>query len=156
LVRAGFDVRLAFDKDRFSVETHSRNHDHNVECADASDLSGGWLLDKVGLTGIRLDLFCGGPPCQGFSKQNRSAHDGDARNNLILDYVRLVEEIQPRMFMLENVVMLAKKRGRAFIDELSRRLVDYELFPHIYNCADYGLAQTRRRFILVGKHKSVT
>ncbi|MCB9766131.1 MAG: DNA cytosine methyltransferase [Alphaproteobacteria bacterium] len=151
LHRAGFDVRLAFDADPRAVETYNRNHPRPVaRVADVRDLDGQGLTEAAGLT-LPLDLFAGGPPCQGFSKQKRGAHHGDARNDLVLEYARLVRALEPRVFVLENVAMFGQKRGRDFVARIAALLSDYRLHPHTYNCADYGLAQTRRRFILVGQ-----
>jgi DNA (cytosine-5)-methyltransferase 1 len=153
LKKAGFDIPLAFDNDDFAIQTYNKNHGNRGLVLDASKVTGRELL-KLAAVKERLDLFSGGPPCQGFSKQKRGAHLGDDRNNLVLDFARIVNELNPRFFMMENVAMLGGKRGKEFIDRLSEILEDYEMYPHFYNTADYGLAQTRERFILVGKHKT--
>ena len=153
--RAGFAVVLAFDDDEAAVRTYIANNYSQCLCCDASRVSGQMLRREANMGSVELDLLSGGPPCQGFSKQKRGAHNGDPRNELVLEYVRLVQELRPRMFILENVVMLAQKRGRPYLESLFLRLADYALFPHVYNSADYGLAQTRERFILVGKRKDI-
>jgi DNA (cytosine-5)-methyltransferase 1 len=73
----------------------------------------------------------------------------------VLEFARLVREVQPRFFLLENVDQLGKKRGRRFVARIQAELEDYVLYPHFYNSADYGLAQTRVRFVVVGKHRDV-
>ncbi len=155
LKAAGFDVRCAFDYNESAIKTYNRNNDSHGYVLDASKVTGKQLL-KLGSVSGRLDLFSGGPPCQGFSKQKRGAHLGDDRNKLVLEFARLVTEINPRFFIMENVAMLGQKRGEEFLKKFSKILCDYELFPHFYNAADYGLAQTRQRFIIVGKHKDVS
>lgn len=153
LHRAGFDVRLAFDADAMAVETHRRNLPGTCIVALAEYLTGRDVMAAGGLASGDLDLFSGGPPCQGFSKQKRGAHLGDARNQLVLEYGRLVLELRPRFFLLENVGMFGKKRGRAYLESLVDMLPDYVLHKHMYNCADYGLAQTRERCIIVGRRR---
>jgi len=156
LHQSGFDVRLAFDIDAFAVQTHQRNLGNlGNRCivADAADLTGGDLLAKAAIQDGKIDLFAGGPPCQGFSKQKRGAHLGDDRNTMVLHYVRFVEELRPRYFLFENVAIFGQKRGRQYIDEMAERLVDYKLFPGFYNSADFGLAQTRERFVMVGQRR---
>ena len=149
LSRAGFDVRAAFDLDHFSVETYRRNlGDHGFE-GDANLITGDELLTRAGLEGADLDLFAGGPPCQGFSKQKRGAHLGDKRNVLVLEYLRLLVEVRPKAFLLENVPQLAQVRGRHLVDEFGG-LKEYRLCGAFYIAADYGVAQTRERFVLVG------
>jgi DNA (cytosine-5)-methyltransferase 1 len=151
---AGFKIMCAFDNDEKSIETYRHNIGEHAFVADASKLDGKKLLKDAKVE--HLDLFSGGPPCQGFSKQRRMAHElKDERNKLVIEYARLVNEMEPRSFLLENVSMLGQKRGKAFIKIIHELLGDYTFTPHFYNSADYGLAQTRERFILVGIRKDV-
>ncbi|MDX1935353.1 MAG: DNA cytosine methyltransferase, partial [Capsulimonadales bacterium] len=155
LRRAGFDVRVSFDADPWAVRTHRRNLPGQCFQARAEEVSGADLLERAGRTIGDADLFAGGPPCQGFSKQKRGAHLGDDRNRLVLEYARLVRETFPRFFLLENVAMFGQKRGSEFRSHIADLLTDYELTDHFYNAADYGLAQTRVRYILVGKRRDL-
>lgn len=151
---AGFLPLFAFDDDKNAVETHRRNLGPHCEVADASLLSGKELLGRLALNKGELPLFSGGPPCQGFSKQRRSAHrNKDRRNDLVLEYARLVNELVPRFFVFENVAIFGQKRGRNYVRFFETNLDEYELYPHFYNCADYGVAQTRERFVIVGKRR---
>lgn len=150
LEKAGFDVLYAFDYDEKAVATYCHNLGNKGHVADAFKLTGAEILETIGLKMGELSLFSGGPPCQGFSKQKRGAHLGDHRNALIYEYMRLVKEIQPRFFIFENVAIFGQKRGKKYVEEMKQILSDYKLFPHFYNCANYGLAQTRERFIMVG------
>jgi DNA (cytosine-5)-methyltransferase 1 len=154
LKRAGFEVLASFDASERAVETFKRNLSERCLHAKAEDLTGAKLFAAAGFDG-RLDLFAGGPPCQGFSKQKRGAHLGDERNELVLQFARLVRETDPRFFLLENVDQLGKKRGKDFVKRLQNELRAYDLYPHFYNCADYGLAQTRVRFVIAGKSRKV-
>jgi len=156
LHNAGFTIGVAFDFNEFAVQTYNENLSEKCFVADATFISGDYLLDRAGIKKGQLDLFAGGPPCQGFSKQKRGAHFGDPRNRLVLEYIRIVKETEPKFFLLENVAMLGQKRGKDFIEAVRGELNDYHLFPHFYNSADYGLAQTRERFIIIGKHKNIT
>lgn len=153
----GFKSLTAFDLDVASVKTF--NGYRGRECAfvaDVREITGEFLKVKAGMSeNERLDLFSGGPPCQGFSKQKKGAHLGDPRNDLTLEFARLVNELKPRFFLLENVAMLGQKRGSQYIEKICKLLNEYQLYPHFYNCADYGLAQTRERFVMVGRHKDV-
>jgi DNA (cytosine-5)-methyltransferase 1 len=152
---AGFELCAAFDYDAFAVQTYRKNiGEHGFE-ADARRLSGNDLIVRAGVRMGELDLFAGGPPCQGFSKQKRGAHLGDTRNDLVLEYARIVGELQPRMFLLENVATLGGKRGEGFVAGLSRRLPNYKLHVRYFNSADFGVPQTRKRFILVGRRLDV-
>ena len=149
LEQAGLTPLLAFDLDERAVETHSHNLPGPCVVADARDLTGTRLLKMVGQRRGEVALFSGGPPCQGFSKQKRGAHNGDQRNRLVLEFARLARELRPRVVLFENVAIFGQKRGRRYLDLMRQELSEYRLFPHFYNCADYGLAQTRERFIMV-------
>ncbi|POB49331.1 DNA cytosine methyltransferase [Vibrio vulnificus] len=151
LKAAGFDVKLAFDLNEFAVATYNSGVGHNAIVADASKISVNSILEKTGLKSGELDLFSGGPPCQGFSKQRRGAHLWeDPRNLLIGEYIRFVKGLQPKSFILENVAIFGQKRGEKHLKDLEIELENYTLYPNIYNAADFGLAQTRERFVLVG------
>lgn len=119
---------------------------------DAREVRGDDLLKRIGLARGELDLFAGGPPCQGFSLQRRRGYESDERNDLVGDFFRIVEELLPRAFMLENVVMLGKVRGQRYTTEGFSRLhqLGYQITSGEVNCANYGISQTRRRFIAVG------
>lgn len=150
LEHAGFRPLLAFDINEKAVETHLANLRGSCIVADAAKLTGSEILQEIGKRRGELSLLSGGPPCQGFSKQKRGAHKGDERNRLVMEFARLAREMQPRTLLFENVAIFGKKRGRKYLELMHRELSDYRLFPHFYNCADYGLAQTRERFVMVG------
>lgn len=150
---AGFDILLAFDHDKKAVETHNANIENSARVLDARKVSGEDILSMAGIMKGDLDLFAGGPPCQGFSKQKRGAHLGDDRNSLVVEFIRLTNEILPRFFMFENVAIFGQKRGRKYVDDMNELLDDYFLYPNFYNSADFGLPQTRERFVIVGRRK---
>lgn len=155
LERAGFSPALSFDLDEWSVKTHRANLAGPCIVADASQVSGEELLSAIQAEPGDLSLFAGGPPCQGFSKQKRGAHHGDERNRLVLEFTRLVREIEPKAFIFENVAIFGKKRGRLYLALMREQLRHYDLYPNFYNSADYGLAQTRERFVMVGLRRDL-
>ncbi|MGE3720057.1 MAG: DNA cytosine methyltransferase [Bauldia sp.] len=154
LSEAGFSVKLAFDNNDAAISTYRRNlGDHGV-VRDAWKATGRQLLEDAGID--EVDLFSGGPPCQGFSKQRRGAHLlDDPRNGLVREYVRLVEELGPKAFLFENVEIVGQKRGRDLIVEMSERLSGYDQYEFRVNCAEFGLAQTRGRFLVIGLRKDL-
>lgn len=149
---AGFNCIGAFDVDVASTKTYRSNLGEHVELADARDVKGIDLAERLPSSKSELDLLAGGPPCQGFSKQKRGAHLGDPRNALVLEHLRIIQESSPRAFLMENVAMLAGVRGAHLVDRFNA-LADYQLVGHFYLAADYGVAQTRQRFVLVGIRK---
>jgi DNA (cytosine-5)-methyltransferase 1 len=107
-------------------------------------------------------MIAGGPPCQGFSSAGRRRED-DPRNSLIEAYLTLIGLIQPQVVLLENVQWIAVDfRGHAdgaqrtnYAAGLKSRLsVDYNVFSTVVNTADYGVPQSRKRYILIALRKS--
>jgi DNA (cytosine-5)-methyltransferase 1 len=151
LATAGFDVVAAVDNWQLAVDTYTKNHSHAAISRDVSQLSGAEICEMAGLGQGHVDLLAGGPPCQGFSVQ-RIGGDYDARNALVLEFARLVAEIQPRAFLMENVPGLLGKRGAhtfsVFQDHLSA--AGYVVDVHRVNAADYGVPQNRRRVLVSG------
>lgn len=155
LIDAGFDVRAAFDVDPWAVESYRRNISGHVLERDIREVSGRELLAENGLT--ELDLLSGGPPCQGFSKQKRGAHlKADERNDLVREYARLIDEVQPKAFVFENVQIFGQKRGRELINYVEERLSGYRIHRYFLNASDFGLAQRRSRFMMIGIRADVS
>jgi len=102
---AGWHPSLAVEIDPIFCETIRVNRpDLRVIESDVAALSG----DKLeALTGVgEVDLMVGGPPCQSFSTGGNRAALGDPRGNAIFEYLRLIAEVRPKMFVLENVANL--------------------------------------------------
>lgn len=149
LKAAGFDVRLAFDIDPWAMETYRKNISDHCRVADARTIKGRKLLAELGIDD--LDVLSGGPPCQGFSKQRRGAHlQVDERNSLVIEYARLINEIRPRAFIFENVQIFGQKRGRGLIDTVEQSLPQYRIHRFFVSASDFGLAQRRGRFLMLG------
>lgn len=147
LRQAGFDLGYAFDNNKWAIATYVKNLGDHGEVADATIMSGADILKKADTAD--LDLLAGGPPCQGFSKQKRGAHLGDKRNALVSEFLRLIGEVRPKAFLMENVAMMAQIRGQHLVNRF-HALEDYELVGYFYVAADYGVAQTRERYVLAG------
>lgn len=115
------------------------------------------LLAAAGVRAGDLELLVGGPPCTPFSKsgywleQKRRGLDPEA--SLLEHYVRVLDEVRPRMFLLENVFALAyanhNRRWLEFLLESFDRL-GYSVTQEAVLAADYGVPQRRQRLILVG------
>ena len=151
LSRAGIDVRLAFDLNPKAVDTYNRNIAKHCHVMDASSVSGKGLLERAGLSDVGVDVVSGGPPCQGFSKQKRDAHLlTDKRNSLVLDFARIVDETHARAFIFENVEIFGQKRGGDLINEIRHKLANYYIYTFFISSSDFGLAQKRGRFLMIG------
>lgn len=150
LRQAGFDTRLGVDFDPSALATYAANHpEAKVLNADIGTVSGEQLKLLAGTS--EIDLIAGGPSCQGFSTHGKRIQD-DPRNFLFKHFVRLVNEVQPKMFLMENVKgMLTYSKGHF------RRQIE-EAFTEIgYRCAfttvcaaDFGVPQLRHRVLFIG------
>lgn len=163
--QAGFDVLAALDNDPVHLAVHERNFPfayplcEDISTASAESIQGavrkGWALARRnGEWDGRIDCLFGGPSCQGFSDMGRQAAD-DERNQLVFAFARLVEDLQPRSFVLENVPGLLFPKFRDQLDALQTRLryAGYALQterPNCHDAADYGVPQRRRRVFIVG------
>ena len=151
LLEAGLNVRFAFDINPAAVATYNLNIAPHCEVINATKISGKELLAKAGLKKGELDLLSGGPPCQGFSKQRRGAHLlSDERNSLVMEFARLVKETQSKAFLFENVEIFGQKRGSDLISEIRELLDGYNIYTFFICSSDFGLAQRRGRFIMMG------
>lgn len=149
LKRAGFDVVAGVEIDPEIVKTYEANHPKTkVIKRDIREVTGKEILELVGLE--EVDLIAGCPPCQGFSSLTRKYKRKDPRNDLILEMARIVEEIKPKMVMMENVSGIAS-RGKQMLEELVKRLesMGYIVNMGVLQMADFGVPQSRNRFVLL-------
>ena len=112
------------------------------------------LLDGLEFAG-KVDLFVGGSPCQSFSIMGKRKGLEEARGTLFYEYARLVKEIQPKVFIYENVTgMLNHDKGRTWkiISEIFDSL-EYKWTYWVLNAKDFNLPQNRRRIFVVGFRK---
>ena len=156
--QAGFDVLLGVDRDGHHIAVHHRNFPHGKTlCASLADLHAGDLLDAIGAR-PEIDLVFGGPPCQGFSHMGlRDAHD--PRNTLVDHFARLVAEIQPRAFVMENVPGMRSGATKAVLDRATTLLqgVGYRIAEpvRVLDAGDFGVPQKRKRLFLLGVRSDV-
>lgn len=106
----------------------------------------------------QVDLFVGGSPCQSFSLVGKQRGLSDTRGTLFYEYARLIDEIQPKVFIYENVrAVLSNDCGRTWekMKEVFQQL-GYNIYftnndkPSILNAKDYGIPQNRERLFVVG------
>lgn len=159
---AGFETVFANDFDRDSCETLRLNRRWPVVERSIFDVPSEEILTIARVCRGDVAMLIGGPPCQPFSKSSYWAHGESARLNdpraATLDaYLRVVEDLQPRAFLLENVHGIAysdKNEGLQLllrkIHEINRRTGSrYEPRYAVLNAAWYGVPQLRERFFLV-------
>ena len=118
--QAGYQVLFATDIDPDAVATYQQNFPKTpCEQADVRDLTASSLLEKAGLGEGELDVLLGGPPCQGFSSAGGKL-GSDPRNSLVTNYVRLLHELRPKWFVMENVEGLLTSGGGLLRSHLDR------------------------------------
>lgn len=154
--RAGFRSALAVDAWPDALQTYVRNRPGaDTLCADLSDLDIEEVCRQRGLTGV--DVVVGGPPCQGFSVAGKRRED-DQRNRLYQAFVRWVEVLQPRAFLMENVPnIFSFAEGRvlaAIVSDFER--LGYRVEHRVVTASDYGVPQRRRRAVFVGLRNGLT
>lgn len=149
--RAGFNILLGIDNDSKALETFELNHKGAKSiCGDITQVT--YEKDIKPLIGNKtIDVIIGGPPCQGMSLSGPRKFD-DPRNRLYLSYIRLVDEIRPKMFVIENVPGLVGLFNGQIKDSIIEKFtgMGYEIQYRILCASDYGVPQSRRRVVFVG------
>lgn len=155
LKQAGFKVLAGVEIEKIPASTFRLNHP-DVHCfnKDIRDVGAVELLNTIGLKRGQLDLLAGCPPCQGFSTlrtRKKAIAVEDERNNLLFEFLRMVEAISPRTLMMENVPALAgDKRMKVFLKRISE--LGYKVGRknvRVEDASNYGVPQRRYRMILL-------
>ncbi len=182
--KAGFQTVSVVEIDPDAAKTIALNRSHLSESAvprDIQQVSAHTLLEEGGrvldlgrpLRPGEVDLVTGGPPCQPFSTAGKRMSVGDPRGSLFKDFIRIVDAVQPRFFIMENVRGLLSapiqhrphcKRGAGYSplepDELPGSALQVVLAemerlgytvapPRLLDAADYGVPQNRTRVIFI-------
>jgi len=149
---AGYHELLAIEWDKNAVETFKLNFP-DVPCwqRDIREVAGQEIMDFCGLEPGGLDLLDASPPCQGFSTAGKRKVT-DPRNDLFLEFVRLVKELQPKVFVMENVSGLVKGKMKGRFIEIMQTLkgLPYHVRCRKMNAMFYGVPQSRERLIWIG------
>jgi DNA (cytosine-5)-methyltransferase 1 len=152
---AGYNILLGIDNDAKALETFELNHKGaKAICGDITQIT--YEKDiKPLLEGKEIDVIIGGPPCQGMSLSGPRKFE-DPRNKLYLSYIRLVLEIQPKAFVIENVPGLVTLFKGQIKDSIIEKFTDmgYDIQYRILCATDYGVPQNRKRVIFVGMKKA--
>lgn len=171
--KAGFDVRLACEVDKFCRQTISLNKPEIALLSDINQYEADDVMRAANLNpNDDIDLIVGGPPCQAFSTAGKRKGFEDERGNVFLKYLDLCFNLRPKFFVIENVRGLLSsplkhrphnQRGEEFPDlsqdELKGgalnfilRLLEnsgYSYSFNLYNSANFGVPQVRERVIIV-------
>ena len=147
LATGKFEMIFANDFNKAACETYANNIGKHIICEDISKLS----------DFPKAEIIIGGPPCQGFSTANPARSFDDPRNHLFKEYSRIIKDVKPKLFLMENVSgMVTMENGKVFKlikKELSS--CGYILYDSLLNAKDYGVPQSRRRMIIIGVRKDI-
>lgn len=159
-------IALGYKRAGYSLIGGLDNATHALRSFEANLGAAGMLRDlRQGdfgdvddfLDGARPDVIVGGPSCQGFStsgglSRSTGRDQSDPRNRLFINYIDLVEHLEPSWVMFENVTgLLLYDRGRVALEIVRAfREIGYSLVPMILLAADFGVPQLRRRLVFVG------
>lgn len=150
--QTGFRVVAAFDNDRVLASSYRYNFPNTrMVFRDVTDVDGNLVR---ALAGGQVDGIVGGPPCQGFSDIGKR-HPADPRSRLLGHFFRIVQEVRPSFFAMENVRGLAYSSARRVLDDALRLVEDgYAILgPIMLNAAQFGAATNRSRLFVIGIHK---
>ncbi|MFI5251706.1 MAG: DNA cytosine methyltransferase [Bacteroidota bacterium] len=151
LCEAGFKVLAAIEIDQNASFCYKLNHEKTkIINRDIRKVTSTEIKHIMGTRSIDLLAAC--PPCQGFSairRLNRKRSKKDKRNNLIIHFLRFVRRLKPSTIMMENVPAL---KNYYLFHHLKKTLISmgYEIDYKVVNLSKYGIAQRRRRLVLVG------
>jgi len=171
--KAGFDIRLACEIDKYCRQTITLNRPNMALLSDINDYSASDILKNAGLSkNDDIDLIMGGPPCQAFSTAGKRKAFNDDRGNVFLKYIDLALELNPKYIVIENVRGLLscpmehrphEQRGPDYpdlsLDELKGGALNfvinrlkhsgYTYSFNLYNSANFGTPQVRERVIII-------
>ncbi|WP_176467175.1 DNA cytosine methyltransferase [Terribacillus saccharophilus] len=160
LLQANYDVIFSVEIDKAAVKTHKENFPNiPVFDDDIRNLTNDKILDYT--QGKSVDLVVGGPPCQGFSvfgKRRFINTQGynpkeDDRNKLVYEFIRVVKELKPKYFFMENVKGFLSLDGGLFVEEVIKEFksIGYDNISFkVFSAADYGVPQKRYRMLMIG------
>lgn len=156
--KAGFENVFAVELNSSFAKTYKRNFPgHDLIVDDIKNIDREML--KRLAKGREIDVIAGGPPCQGFSIAGNIGRSfiEDDRNSLFKEFVRVVSFLKPKMFIMENVASMATHLKGRTIETVVKAFEEagkgYKVRWEILNSADYGIAQERRRILIVGIRK---
>ena len=171
LGQAGLNVVIGQDFEPSCVDT-MRANGHKVLGGDIRQIQPQDLLDMTGLHVGEPFMICGGPPCQPFSTAGKRLGINDPRGSLFMDFIRMIDYIRPRFFVMENVkgIMSAPLKHVPMADRTEKddedpeqklgtvldvilsefNKLSYKTVYGILDAVNYGVPQFRERFVLIG------
>ena len=152
--QAGFDVLASVEIDPIHCATHEFNFPLcSILCKDVAKLTGSEIRKNSAIGRRDIDVVISGSPCQGFSLMGKRDVD-DPRNSLIFHFQRLVLELKPKFFVMENVPGIKAGQHKELLIFLISSFIEagYQVEENyqVLNAAHYGVPQARKRLFLIG------
>ena len=151
--QAGFDVLAAVELDPIHASVHEYNFPFwTTICRNVTEVSAREIRERSAIGDRDIDVVFGGPPCQGFSLMGKRDLS-DVRNSLVFHFLRLVVELQPKFFVMENVRGMTQGKQKKFLETAIAEFQshNYQVAkPQVLNAAHYGVPQNRHRLFLLG------
>jgi DNA (cytosine-5)-methyltransferase 1 len=152
--QAGWQSLAGSDIDPDACATYATNF------ADAAVLSGDLrdpaLRRRLFRIAGDIDVVAGGPPCQGFSQvRNHARLIDDPKNSLYREFVRVVNRLSPKAFVMENVPGMAQMGVTSQVEADLACRGKYRVHSMLLDAADFGVPQTRKRVVFVGVHRDL-
>lgn len=152
LIKAGFNPILLIDSDKDCFNTLKINHPNvNVILGKIEDIDYSEYIGKI-------DLLAGGVPCQSFSQAGLRKGLKDPRGNIMIKFAEILNIIQPKIFMIENVKGLLSHNNGETIKEIINLLNKENKYNISYKCLDaskYGVPQKRERIFIIGVYHTI-
>ena len=158
LIKAGYKHVLSIDNNKYCQDTYKLNFpEDQFLLKDISKLKKNDLLNAIRRK--KIHLVVGGPPCQGFStigkrisSKESIRESKDIRNNLVYEFLKIIEFIKPNVFVMENVKGIkTREKGVIFMNLLKKiEKSGYNYKVKVLNAAHYGVPQNRERVFIIG------
>lgn len=157
--QAGFDVLLSVEMDPVHCAVHEFNFPFwKILCKSVLEVTGEEIRKYPFIKDREIDVVFGGPPCQGFSLMGKRVLD-DPRNSLVFHFLRIINELQPKYFVMENVAGLTIGQSKQILLEIIAKFKEcnYEVKEdyQVLNAAFFGVPQSRKRLFLIGCRKGL-
>ena len=146
-----FSTEVGLDFDKYAIETFSKNFSNAIAiCGDILDQN----IKNLVIDSSRerkVNMIVGGPPCQGFSLKGKNLGLNDSRNFLFKEYLNIVKELQPEIFIIENVKNILNSSSHYFRDEILKEIksLGYIVNFGVVNAKNYGVPQNRERALFI-------
>jgi DNA (cytosine-5)-methyltransferase 1 len=160
--QAGFDIVLGIDSNKQAINTFNNNHKRKGRGIKIENIDRNYIMTETG--NKEIDVLIGGPPCQAFSAAaiakwrslGRSSGMKNPLNQLYIEFLRIVDEINPKFFVIENVERILSI-DEGIVKQNIQRQIGNKYLINFYrvDVANFGIPQHRKRAIIIGNRLNV-